>query len=56
MGLILLALIVVFLFVGLGFLIHLLWIVAVIAAIMWLIGWLFRAAEGDSRRHWYGRY
>jgi hypothetical protein len=56
MALVLLALIIVLFFVGLGFIAHLLWIVAVIAAIIWLAGWLFRAAEGGGRRRWYGRY
>jgi hypothetical protein len=56
MGLVLLALILVLLFVGLGFIAHLIWIAAVILAVLWLVGWLFRAAEGGGRRRWYGRY
>jgi hypothetical protein len=56
MGLVLLVLLLVLIFAGLGFIVHLLWIVAVIALVVWLVGWLFRAVEGGGRRRWYGRY
>ena len=49
MFLALLFLAVVLLFGGIGFAIHLLWIVAVIALLLWLIGFLVRGAE----RSWY---
>lgn len=52
MGLILLVLILAILFGGLGFVLHALWWVAAIAAIVWLIGFAFRAGEG---RRWYRR-
>lgn len=38
-----------------GFAVHLLWWLAVIVLAIWLVGFLFRAAEsaGGSRRRWY---
>jgi hypothetical protein len=51
---VLLALLIVALLFGAGFAVHLLWIVALVALVLWLVGWLFGAAEG-GRRHWYGR-
>lgn len=36
-------------FGGIGFLIHALWIVAVIALLLWIVGFLVRGAE----RSWY---
>lgn len=36
-------------FAGFGFLVHALWIVAVIALLLWIIGFLVRGAE----RRWY---
>jgi hypothetical protein len=40
---------------GLGFAIHVLWWVALVVLVIWLVGFLFRAAEGaGTRRHrWY---
>jgi hypothetical protein len=40
---------------GLGFAIHILWWVALVVLAIWLIGFLFRAAEGTGsrRRRWY---
>jgi hypothetical protein len=40
---------------GLGFAIHVLWWIAVIVLVLWLVGFLFRAAEGAGRprRRWY---
>jgi hypothetical protein len=59
MALVLLALLVVLLLFGAGFALHLLWIVALVALALWVIGWLIGAAEGGvaagSRRRWYGR-
>lgn len=38
-----------------GFALHLLWILALIVLALWLVGFLFRAAEtaGSRRRRWY---
>jgi len=47
---ILLALLLVALFFGLGFAVHALWIVAIIAAVFWVAGFAFRSGEGH---HWY---
>ncbi|MGH7921630.1 MAG: hydrophobic protein [Candidatus Dormibacteraceae bacterium] len=38
---------------GGGVFIHLLWIAAVVALILWLIGFFIRGAEGAGRRRWY---
>jgi hypothetical protein len=44
-------------FGGLGFAVHLLWIVLVIAVILWLIGFFIGGAPvGGGRRRWYGRW
>jgi fatty-acid desaturase len=44
------------LFGGLGFAAHFLWIVLVIAVILWLIGFFVGgAAHAGGRRRWYGR-
>jgi hypothetical protein len=49
--LILLALLLVFLFFGLGFAVHLLWIAAVLLFIFWIVGFaLGRGANAGSRR------
>ena len=54
MAIILIALLVVLIIGGLGFVIHVLWWVALIALILWLLGFLLRAGESaSSRRHWY---
>ena len=47
--LLLLALLVVLLFAGLGFALHWLWIFAVVLALFWLAGFAFRSGEG----RWY---
>jgi hypothetical protein len=49
MGLILAVLLLAILFGGLGFAVHFLWIVAVIMALVWLIGFFARGAEA----RWY---
>lgn len=49
MGLILAVLLLVILFGALGFAVHLLWIIAVIAFLVWLIGFFVSGAE----RRWY---
>jgi hypothetical protein len=40
---------------GLGFAAHVLWWIALIVLAIWLLGFLFRAAEtsGSRRRRWY---
>jgi hypothetical protein len=38
---------------GLGFAVHVLWWIALVVLVIWLAGFLFRAAEGGSRRRWY---
>ena len=44
-------------FGGLGFAVHLLWIVLVIAILLWLIGFFIGGAPiGGGRRRWYGRW
>ncbi len=49
------------LFGGLGFAIHFLWFILVVALILWAIGFLIGGAEaglasGRRRRQWYGRW
>lgn len=42
------------LFGGLGFAIHALWIVLVVALVVWALGFIIRSAEGvGARRRWY---
>lgn len=53
MGLILAVLIIALILGGLGFVIHVLWWIAVIVFIVWLLGFLLRAGSGGRRRHWY---
>jgi hypothetical protein len=38
---------------GVGFAVKVLWWVAIAVFVIWLLGFLFRAAEGGSRRRWY---
>jgi hypothetical protein len=45
-------------FGGLGFAAHILWIVLVIALVLWVLGFFIGAVEGGvggGRRRWYGR-
>lgn len=45
------------LFGGLGFAAHFLWFVLIAALILWAIGFLVGGAEaGVGRRRWYGRW
>jgi hypothetical protein len=55
MFLILAVLLVAVLFGALGFAIHILWVLALVVLVLWLVGFLFRAAEcaGGRRRRWY---
>jgi len=42
---------------GLGFAVHVLWYVLIIALLVWLIGFFVGGvAEGGGRRRWYGRW
>jgi hypothetical protein len=46
-------------FGGLGFAVHVLWFVLIALVILWLIGWFVGAsgsAFGSGRRRWYGRW
>ncbi len=44
-------------FGGLGFAAHFLWIVLIAALILWAIGFLVGGVEaGAGRRRWYGRW
>lgn len=39
---------------GLGFVLHVLWWIAIAALVIWLLGFVFRAASvGAPRRRWY---
>ena len=45
------------LFGGLGFAAHILWIVLVIAIVLWIVGFFIGGVEaGAGRRRWYGRW
>jgi hypothetical protein len=52
MALILLILILAILLAGLGFAVHLLWWLAVIVAIIWLLGFAFRSGRGSRWYRW----
>jgi hypothetical protein len=41
-------------FGGLGFAVHILWYVLIAAILLWLIGFFIGGVEGTGRR-WYGR-
>ncbi|WP_431951111.1 hydrophobic protein [Actinacidiphila sp. bgisy167] len=38
---------------GAGFALKALWWIALIVLVAWLLGFVFRAAEGGGRRRWY---
>ena len=45
-------------FGGLGFAAHILWIVLVVALVLWVLGFFIGTVEGGlagGRRRWYGR-
>jgi uncharacterized membrane protein YecN with MAPEG domain len=42
-------------FGGLGFAVHILWLVLVIAVLLWLIGFFVGGLPEGGRRTWYGR-
>jgi hypothetical protein len=42
---------------GLGFTVHVLWYVLIIAVLLWLIGFFVGGVpDGGARRRWYGRW
>ncbi len=43
-------------FGGLGFAIHALWIILVVAVLLWAIGFFIGGAAEGGRRRWYGRW
>ena len=56
MAIILIALLVVLILGGLGFLVHVLWWLALAALVIWLVGFLLRTGErasGRRRNRWY---
>src|SRR5215471_20777297 len=53
MALILLVLLLALLLGGLGFAVHILWWIALIVLIVWVLGFLIRVGEGGSRSRWY---
>ena len=44
------------LFGGLGFAAHFLWFVLIVALVLWVIGFLIGGVEAGARRRWYGRW
>jgi hypothetical protein len=56
MGVILLVLLLALVLGGLGFAVHVLWWIALAVLVIWLVGFVVRAAEGSGRRRWYGRW
>ncbi|MFE0631203.1 hydrophobic protein [Streptomyces sp. NPDC058864] len=38
---------------GAGFALKALWWIALVVLVVWLLGFVFRAAEGGGRRRWY---
>jgi 1,4-dihydroxy-2-naphthoate octaprenyltransferase len=53
MALILLVLLLAVIFGAVGFAIHVLWWIALVILVLWLLGFLVRAGEGASRSRWY---
>ncbi len=56
MAVILLALLVVLILGGLGFVVHVLWWIALVALVVWLLGFVLRVGETIARprrRRWY---
>ncbi len=50
---ILLALLLVLIFAGLGFTLHILWVVAGVLLVLWLIGYVLGRGEGAGRHGFY---
>ncbi len=54
MAIILLVLLLALILGGLGFVLHVLWWIALVVLVIWLVGFLLRATEvGGTRRRWY---
>jgi hypothetical protein len=54
MAIVLLALLVILILFGLGFALHVLWWIAIIALALWLLGFLLRSgSSAGPRRRWY---
>jgi len=53
MGPLLVVLLLALLLFGAGFALHLLWVVAVVVLVLWLLGFLVRAPRAGSRGRWY---
>jgi hypothetical protein len=53
MALILLVLLLALILGGLGFVLHVLWWIALVVLLLWLLGFLVRVGEGASRGRWY---
>jgi len=43
-------------FGGLGFAAHFLWFVLIAAVILWVLGFFVGGLGAGGRRHWYGRW
>lgn len=56
MGIILLVLLLALILGGLGFAVHVLWWIALIVFVAWLIGFGISGGEVSGRRRWYGRW
>jgi hypothetical protein len=57
MGVILLVLLLAFVLGGLGFAVHVLWWIALIVFVAWLVGFAISGAEAaGGRRRWYRRW
>ncbi len=56
MGVILLVLLLALILGGLGFAVHVLWWIALIVFVAWLIGFGISGGEVSGRRRWYGRW
>jgi hypothetical protein len=58
MGVILLVLLLALVLGGLGFAVHVLWWIALIVFVAWLVGFGISRGEGvgSGRRRWYGRW
>jgi hypothetical protein len=57
MAVILLVLLIALVLGGLGFAVHVLWWIALVVFVAWLIGFAIRSGEAASgRRRWYGRW
>jgi hypothetical protein len=53
MGIILLVLLLALILGGLGFAIHILWWIALVVLVIWLVGFAVRVGEGGTRSRWY---